>query len=767
MATVKHDFSMVGKSVPRVDAAAKVRGKAQYTDDLTLPGMVYGRIKPATVAHALIKKIDCSRALELPGVLAVITGKDCPRPWVVNDHMPTEYALAPEKVRYYGEGVAAVAAVSEELAEDALELIDIEYQELPLLLDPLATMERDDVRVHEFAEHNIHVAGQQHFGDVDAALESCHLVVENTYKSAALYAAYLEPQSSLAEYDPENGRLTLRTCNQLPHYTQLTVARAFDMPPEKVRIILPCIGGGFGGKCEATPGDMVACHFARDLARPVKVTYDRRESMWLNKSRHGAIMKVRMGFEKDGAIAGLDFDTTLDGGAHSSWGLVVMWFTAAMLQLPYKISNIRFDGRRVYTNKPTSGCQRGVAAVQLRLAVESLLDEAAEALGINAFALRHRNAAETGYKTPSVVSVGHSEFRKCLESVVERSGYLEKRGKLPYGHGVGLAAGHYSTGGAFLLYRSFRPHSTSNIRIDTEAGVTVFVGATDIGQGSNTVLAQMVAEVLGVGMKDVTLVCMDTALAPMDNGTYDSRVTFGAGHAVKNAALDAKKKLLEAVALETGVRADHLECGDGVVYNINLPEGSNLPRGIDFYDAVTKYQNSIGTLWGTGDYTPPQPKGNYQGSLIGPSPAFGFAAQVAEVRVDADTGRVRVVKFWDAGDCGQPINPMSVEGQVHGAVSMGLGFALTEEVIIGDDGRHMNPNLADYKIPTAMDMPELDVACVESYDPNAPFGNKEIGEGPTTPVAPAVLNAVYDAVGVRVTEAPITPEKLLRAMGKI
>ena len=501
MATVTqaeaHDFSLVGKSIPRVDAASKVRGIAQYTDDINLPSMVYGRIKPATVAHALIKKIDYSRALELPGVLAVITGKDCLKPWSINDHLPTEYALATDKVRYYAEGVAAVTAVSEQVAEDALELIDVEYEELPLLLDSLEAMERDDVRVHEFAEHNIHTGGQQHFGDVDAALENCHLVMENTYKSATLYSAYLEPQSSLAEYDPDKGYLTLRTCNQLPHYTQLTVARTLDMSPEKVRVILPCIGGGFGGKTECTPGDMVACMFARKLARPVKVTYDRRESMWLSKSRHGAVMNVKMGFEKDGTIAGLDFDTTLDGGAHSSWGLVVLWFTAAMLQLPYKIPNLRFDGRRVYTNRPTAGAQRGVAAVQLRVAVESLLDEAAEELGINAFELRHKNAVETGYQTASVVSVGHSEFKKCLESVVERSEYLEKRGKLPFGRGVGLAAGHYSTGGAFLLYPSYRPHSTSNIRIDTEAGVTVFVGATDIGQGSNTVLAQMAAEVLG------------------------------------------------------------------------------------------------------------------------------------------------------------------------------------------------------------------------------------------------------------------------------
>ena len=763
MATQDHDFSIVGKSIPRVDAPAKVTGKAQFTDDISMPGMLYGRIKPATVAHGIIKKIDCSRARELPGVLAVITGKDTPKPWSINDHLPTEYTLAPEKVRYYGEGIAAVAAISEEVAEDALELFDVEYEELPILVDPLETMTRDDVRIHEFAENNVHLTGQQQFGDVDEAFANSHSVFEGCFKTPNLYGAFMEPQSGLADYEPDNGRLTLKIPIQLPHYCQLAVARALDMSPEKVRVIVPYVGGGFGCKTEMTPAAMVACVLARKLARPVKVTYDRRESMWQNKGRHGALMNAKMGFDKDGSITGLDFDTTLDGGAHSSWGLVIMWFTAAMLQLPYAIPNIRFNGRRIYTNKPTTGAQRGVAAVQVRVAMECLIDEAADALGIDAFTLRHRNAVETGYQSPSVVSVGHSEFKKCLESVVERSGYLEKRGKLPFGRGIGLAAGHYSTGGAFLLYRSFRPHSSANVRVDTEAGVTVFIGATDIGQGSSTVLSQMAAEVLGVGIKDVGIVCMDTMLAPMDNGTFDSRVTYGAGHALKRAVLEAKQKLLEGVAVELGVPPAHLECGDGRIFSIFDPDNP----GIDFWEAISRYQSSIGTLWGSGEYTPPQPKGDYAGNLIGPSPAFGFAAQVAEVEVDPDTGRVRVVKFWDAGDCGQPINPMSVEGQAEGAISMGLGLALTEEILIGADGQHLNSNLADYKIPTTVDMPEMDVSTVDSYDPSAPFGNKEIGEGPTTPVAPAVLNAVYDAIGVRITEVPISPESILRGLGKL
>jgi 4-hydroxybenzoyl-CoA reductase subunit alpha len=748
MPTEKRKFSVVGKSVPRVDAAAKVRGKAQFTDDLVLPGMVYGRIKSSSIAHGHIKKIEYTRALEVPGVLTVITGEESPKPFSVNNHLPTETALAVDKVRYYGEGVAAAAAIDEATAEEALERIEVEYEELPVLLDPLEALERDDARIHDFAYKNISVEGTQKFGDVDEALNKAHLVVENIFRSSYVNNAFLEPQSVLAEYDPHSEKLTLYTCNQLPHYLQGTISRALDIPMEKVRIIVPAMGGGFGGKTEATPASLVASILSRKLGRPVKITYDRSEVFFQNKGRHPAHMSIKMGFDQEGHITGLDFDSTLDGGAHSSWGLVVLWFTAALLHLPYKVPNMRFNGRRVYTNKPTCGAQRGLAGVQVRIAVESVLDEAAHKLGMSPFELRMINAVETGYQSKSVISVGHSEYKKCLETVVERSGYLEKHGKLPFGKGVGLAGGHYSSGGAFLLYRSFKPHSTADIRVDTEAGVTVFIGATDM--------------VLGVHYMDVNLVCQDTTLAPMDNGTMDSRVTFGAGHAVKRAAIEVKKKLLEASAVEMGVRAEHLECGEGHVFSIYDPR-----KRMPFKEAVDRYYNSCGPLFGQGEYTPPQPVGNYPGKLIGPSPAFGFTAQVAEVDVDLETGRVQVVGYCEAGDCGQPINPMSVEGQVEGGISMGLGQALYEEMVMDNEGKLINPNLHDYKIPTAMDMPDLHTHIVESYDPNSAFGNKETGEGPTCAVIPALLNAIYDAIGVRFTDVPVTPEKVLRAMGKI
>jgi CO/xanthine dehydrogenase Mo-binding subunit len=369
------------------------------------------------------------------------------------------------------------------------------------------------------------------------------------------------------------------------------------------------------------------------------------------------------------------------------------------------------------------------------------------------------NAVETGYKCPSVVEVRHSEFRKCLETVARRSDFVNKYRKLPFGRGIGLAAGHYSSGGAFLLYNSSRAHSTANIRVDTEAGATVFCGVTDIGQGSTTVMSQIAAEVLGIPMRKVNFVCADTLLAPMDNGTMDSRATYGAGHAVKNAALDARQKIFEVAGAHLGVRIEQLRCKDeviGPIYDDN--------RFMSFWDAVTIHQNVKGTVFGTGDYTPPQPRGDYEGKIIGPSPAFGFTAQIAEIEVDPMTGQVKVVKYWEATDCGKAVNPASVEGQVEGGIAMGLGQALIEEIVVDRTGRVLNANLHDYKIPTTMDMPEMDTVIVESYDPTSAFGGKEVGEAPTGPVCAAILNAVYDAVGVRLTDIPVTPEKVFRAM---
>lgn len=755
---VEDEFAIVGKSIPRVEGFDKVTGRAMYTDDIDLHGLVYAQVLNSTIAHGYIRKIDTSKAEKLPGVLAVMTGQDCPTLYSVNELTPTESALAIDKVRYFGEGVAAVVALDERTAAHACRLIEVEYEELPPLVNAWEAA-KSNVMIHEGADSNINHHAEQAFGDVDDVIARADVVVEETFYTSGTNCAFLEPQSVIADYDPGAEKLTVYNCNQLPHMLQRTVAKVMDMPVEDIRVIVPHIGGAFGGKSEATPSVLSASYLSRKLGRPVKLTYGRDEVFFQNKSRHPCHLKMRLGFKKDGTLEALDLSTLLDGGGHSGWGFVVLWFIGALTQLPYKVPNIRYNGRRVYTNKPTPGAQRSFGGVQARTAVESCFDMAAEKLGMNPYQLRMINAVETGYKAPSVVECRHSEFKKALTSVAKRSGFVEKHGKLPHGRGIGMAAGHYSSGGAFLLYNSSRAHSTANIRVDTEAGVTVFCGVTDLGQGSTTVMTQVAAEVLGVPVRKVNFICQDTLLSPMDNGTMDSRATYGAGHAVKNAALDAKRKLLEVAGVQLGVRAEQLECRDETIYSIY-----DSKKTMSFWDAVWKYQDIVGTVFGTGDYTPPQPKGDYPGKIIGPSPAFGFTAQVAEVDVDLRTGQVKVLKYYEATDCGKAINPASVEGQVEGGISMGLGQALIEEIVVDRKGRIMNANFHDYKIPTTMDMPDMDTEIVDSYDHTSAYGGKEVGEAPTGPVCAAILNAVYDAIGIRFKELPLTPEKVFRAM---
>lgn len=758
MDDINTDFAIVGKSIPRVEGFDKVTGRADFTDDVELHGMVYAKVYCSPIAHGKIKKVDISKAEKYPGVLAVITGEECPKKYSVNDLLPTETALAVDKVVYFGEGIAAVAAISEQIASEAVELIEVDIEELPAIVTAQESEQQTDNLIHDFPNNTNHTA-EQVFGDVDDALAQSDVVVHENFYTSMVNGGFLEPQSAVADYDPGKKKITVYNCNQLAHMLQHTVAKTIDMPLDDVRVIIPNVGGGFGGKTEATPSVLITCLLSRKLGRPVKLTYGRDESIYQNKGRHGCHLDLKLGFNKDGTIQALDLNVLLDGGAHSGWGFVVLWFIAALTHLPYKVRNIRYNGRRVYTNKPSPGAQRSFGGVQARTAVESCFDMAAEKLGINPYELRMINAVETGYKCPSVVEVRHAAFKECLESVERRADFVNKHGNLPYGKGIGMAAGHYSSGGAFLLYNSSRAHSTANIRVDTEAGATVFCGVTDIGQGSTTVMTQVAAEVFGIPIRKINFICQDTLLAPMDNGTMDSRATYGAGHAVKNAAIDARQKLLEVAGAHLGIRVEQLACKDERIFSIYDDN-----RFVGFWDAVTMYQDVIGTCFGTGDYTPPQPRGDYPGKIIGPSPAFGFTAQIAEVDVDLKTGQVKVFKYYEATDCGKAINPASVEGQVEGGVAMGLGQALIEEIVVDRNGKVLNPNFHDYKIPTSMDMPEFDSEIIDAYDPTSAYGGKEVGEAPTGPVCAAVMNAVYDAIGVRITDVPITPEKVFRAM---
>lgn len=760
------EFTEVGRNIPRLDGPAKVTGKVQYTDDLVLPRMVYGKILRSPHAHANIKSIDYSEALKLDGVLGVITGEDCPVAYGIVPHNANEHALAVGKVRNWGEGVAAVAAIDEAIAEKALELIKVEYEVLEAIVDPREAVKRDDLRIHEDHPNNIAYEGVQVYGDPDKALAESDYVLEKEFYSSYVTHGFIEPQSAIADFDPNTGKLHLYATCQVPHYTHQQLAKVLEMPMNKIRITVPLIGGGFGGKGVASQADFCSALLSRKIGRPVKITYERSDVFATNNGRHPCYMKFKMGFDKNGKITAVDFNNLMDGGAYSGWGVVVLFYTASMVHLPYVVPNVKFDGKRVYTNKPTCGAQRGLGGVQPRFAMEQLLDEAAVHFGMTPYEIKKLNSVESGYTAKSMMYVPHSEYKKCLDEVVEKSGYMDKIGKLPYGKGIGLSGGYYISGTSYTLYLSYKPHTVATIKIDDENGVTLYCGATDIGQGVDTVMAQMAAETLGVKTEDVKVVPRDTQISTFDLGTFASRLTFATGWAIRQAAEKVNAELFPVAASMLRCRGDEIAVKDGYFYSIYERHGRHGKKGkeIAWAEVVDMYMQSNGPLSCSGQFTPPRRKGIQQGGNIGHSPTFGFSAQVAEVDVDLDTGKINVVKITEAGDCGQPINPMSVEGQVHGSIQMGLGQALYEEMQIAPDGRFLNPSLHDYKMPTIRDMPKVDANIVEAYDPSAPYGGKESGEGPIQPTIPAIFSAVYDAIGVRFTEMPLTPEKVLNAI---
>ncbi len=754
-------FRVVGTSVTRKDAPLKARGEALYADDIRLPLMLHARVKRADVGHARILRIDTSQAEALPGVKTVVVGEEAPIPYGIVPQMPTEYALAYKKVRYHGEPVAAVAAVDPDTAEKALDLIEVEYEPLPVYTDPKEAMAPDAVKIHEESPFpaNIAYQAEQEFGDVDRAFAESHYVLEKTFRTSYVNHAFLEPHSAVAKFDT-NGELTIWSGTQVPHYLHRTLSKVLEMPMQKIHVKVPKVGGGFGGKGEVSNNELIAALLARKAGRPVKLTYSRKEVFLQHRGRHPIEIRMKIGVDREGVIQALEYDGTMDGGAYGGWGVVILFYTAAMLHLPYKVENVRFRGRRVYTNKPTCGAMRGLGGVQPRFAMESLLDQIAIDLGMSPYEIKKKNAIDRTHETVSGVYVRHSEYKQCIDKVVENSGYLEKHRKLPFGRGVGLAGGYYISGTAYTLYMSYKPHSTATVRVDTEAGVTVYCGATDIGQGSDMVLGMMAAEKLGLPFDQIHVVSGDTTLAPFDLGSFASRVTVAAGTAVCQACDRVLEKIFSVAAVQLGCRAQQLTVADGEIYSVFEPHKKRM----GFWEAVERYIDANGPLVASGEFTPPRRTGKFKGANIGHSPTYGFTAQVAEVEVDTETGEILVVNYWEAGDCGQAINPQSVEGQVEGSIVMGMGQALFEQVRVAEDGRLLNPNLHDYKVPTAADLPAIRTHIVDSYDPDSPFGAKESGEGPIQPVIPAILNAIYDAIGVRFTEMPVTPEKVLEAL---
>ncbi len=799
------DFSIIGKPIAMVDAAGKTTGSGKYTDDLNLPGMLVGRILHSPFPHARIKRIDTSRAAALDGVVAIVTGKDAPNPYGILPVGHDEHALALDKVRYVGDNVACVAAIDEATADQALELIDVEYEVLPAYFDPEESMKAEADLIHDNKPHNLEKDYHHVFGDPDKGFADADHVAEARFIANEVTHAAMEPHSTLAQFEIDSqtgkrGRLTVWSSTQVPYYLQHKLSLVLEMPMAQIRVIKPLVGGGFGGKSEVIPLEIIAAIAARAARAPVKITYTREEVFWAHRGRPRTIIDLKTCVKNDGRITAVKARVIQDGGAYCSYGVVTILYSGALLGALYDIPNIQYDGYRVLTNKPACGAMRGHGTVNVRFAFESQLDELAAKINLDPADIRQRNLLQPPCVTVNGLRVQSYGLPECIEKVVERSGWKQRKGKLPRSRGLGIACSHYVSGAANSIIRSDMPHSTVNIKIDRDGGVVVYTGASEIGQGSDTMTAQIAAETLGCSLGRVKIVAADTDLTPIDIGSYSSRVTFMAGNATLRAAEQVKKQIAAAAARKMSCAPEELIFRDDSVFRKNghvgtaafgrpAEQGSSasvsgrvegqILRGslqqkrkdegpkdwMTFEEAVVAAIDFHGALTGTGSYAPPPEArgGKHKGGGVGPSPAYSYSAQVAEVSVDEETGEVTVHKVWAAHDCGRALNPVSVEGQIIGSVWMGMGQALTEEMV-WKDGMLMNPGLLEYRSPSSVESPEVEPIIVESIDPEGPFGAKECSEGSLAATIPAIANAIYDAVGVRLHEVPFTPERVLAAL---
>src|SRR5437868_7009540 len=754
-------LKVIGKPFRKVDARAKCTGQTLFADDIVLTRMLFAKLLRSNVPHAFIKRIDVSRALSLAGVVAVITGKDLPIPYGILPVSQDEHTLCIDKVRFIGDPVAAIAAVDEDTAFEALSLIDVDYEQLDTIGSIEEALSKNEPRIHDYGdEGNIHKKVHLEFGSVEEGFAEADLIREDVFFYEGNTHLPMEQHAALARFDADN-KLTLWSSTQTPHYVHRALARVLEISPSHVRVIATPNGGGFGGKSDPFNHEIAVCKLSRITGRPVKITLTREEVFYCHRGRHPVLMKVKTGVTKDGAITAMDFQSFLDGGAYGSYGVASTFYTGALQTVTYEVPRYRFRGLRAFTNKPPCGPKRGHGTPQPRFALEVQLDKLADELNLDPAEMRLQHLVKPDTVTANYLRVGSMGLGPCIEKVVAGSDWQNKYRKLPFGRGVGLACSSYICGAGLPIYWNNMPHSGVQLGLDRQGGVRVQCGSIDIGQGSDSVLAYIVAEVLGIDPFDIRVLTADTDLTPVDLGSYSSRVTLMTGNAALQAAERARELLAIAVAEKLGTPIENLAFAERRVFDVENPE-----VGVTFAEAVVLAESKYGTIGTVGSYTPPRSPGHFKGAGVGPSPAYSYSAAVAEVDVDPATGIVTVERVWIAHDIGRSINPLLVMGQVEGSVYMGLGEALMEEMTYRANRNvvHKFPSLLEYKSPTTLEMCDCITYLIEDADPNGPFGAKEVGQGPLLPVMPAIANAVYDAVGVRIDEVPITPEKVLTAL---
>ncbi|OGO59657.1 MAG: hypothetical protein A2025_00170 [Chloroflexi bacterium RBG_19FT_COMBO_47_15] len=746
-------YSVIGQRVHRVDGPEKVTGSAKYTFDMVLPNMLYGKILRSPHPHAKILNIDTSQAEKLIGVKAVVTGKDTLGKkqgiWRRFPELCDEEILCREKVRYIGDPVAAVAAIDEDTAEEALDLIEVEYEPLPAVFDPLEAIKEDAPQIHEGVELNINVTRHIEWGDVDEAFKKCDYIREDQFKCSSQAHMCMETHDAVASFD-YSGKLTVWTSTQSSYYIQALLAGMLDLREGDVRVIKPHTGGGFGSKFELDSAQFCASVLSMKLCKPVKIVLTREEEFTATKRRTPMYYYLKLGAKKDGTLLAKEARVITDGGAYTGMGATALYLTGFFSSFPYKYPNYRYDGYRAYTNTAPTSAMRGFGAPQSAFTGESQLDMLAEHLGIDPIEIRRKNGMTPNYEVPGQAYIQSCGLHQCLDEIEK---HIKKRGKLPPNRGIGIAAYGFMSGGIFNWFDTPYAFSAAIVRINIDGKVDLFTGACEIGQGSDTTLSMICAEELGVRLDDIRIHAADTGICPADLGAWGSRETLMNGNAVKMAAADAKSQIMEFAAAKMGVNITYdLDIKDRWIHIVNRPE-----RGVSYFDIVKEaIRGRDGeVIIGRGHYTP------HRKGMI--SPAYSFGLQAAEVEVDPETGRYKLINVTTAHESGTVINPVGIEGQLEGAIMMAGGYGFCEDQPM-DEGKILNPSIADYKLIRSLDMPETEILEIDTYEPEGPFGAKEAGEGLTNPTAGAIGNAVYKAVGVRITDLPITPEKVFRAL---
>jgi 4-hydroxybenzoyl-CoA reductase alpha subunit len=760
------DFSVIGERVPRVDSKEKVTGQAKYAADYSLPDMLWCKLVRSPYPHARIINIDTSQAEKLPGVQGIVTGRDFGGwTWGWMPKTRDEPPLAVDKVRYMAEAVAGVAAADEDTAEEAADLVRVEYEVLPGVFDPEEAMKDGAPRVHDYVKNNISVQYHWNFGDVDKAFAESYLVREDRFRTARATHGYLEPPAILAYYDP-TGYITVWASKQSPYFHYRHLAACFKLPLSRVRVIQPFIGGGFGGtKNDSLAGDFCSVLLSKITGRPVKYVESMEEELVTSRRRHSVTIYSKMGVNKDGTLKAIQHRVIADGGGYTAIGPLSTYLFGFMTTLPYHLPNFKYDAYRVFTNNPIGAAMRGHGVTHTRFAAEIQMEMLAEELGIDPVEMRMRNAIDNPkpgeiYETINKVTLKTCGLKQAIKEVTEdpvwrdRDKMPKKEGNISWG--VGLSGTSYSGGARQMGHQA----CAAIIRLCEDGTVNLITGATDCGQGSDTVLCMIAAEELGIKLKDVAIKRVDSAYTPVDPGSYGSRVTILAGQATQKAARQVKKQLLEVAAQNWQVKAEDVEIRLGEVHLKSDPSKKMPLRQLA---RIACYSGTGAVIMGTGYSSYGLEPLDLTNGIGNNGTSYSFTAHTARVGVDTETGQITTTQFTIASDCGRLLSPIQAEGQIEGAAIQGLGQTLYEDFIM-DRGKTINPTFLDYKMPHALDVPNIKLIDIVTDDPFGPFGAKEASEGSIVSAPPAVVSAIHDATGIWFKELPVTPEKVIKAL---